>query len=525
MRPWWILALGLSACSPPAEPRPPTPRPAADPIALPSWCTAVERASGGLGDFRCMNVPNYLVTGFFGPAHNPERSDFENACFGGNTDAASRLRLSVRPAASLSLEYRAVQRLGAGGQLDLGFLGPWAPRLGAQRTTAKTACVRVELQDAEIRVLPSVAEILRQQYAESAAESELHRSLEACIDTFCDPQGEALSYTAKVLAATVVIIVNADELEQTQVQVGVGSARFELDKKASKTGELVLRAKEKLNIAALVEPAAPAFAQAKTCELVRQSRARTETLSSLGKFCAATAAGRELAEAAKQASGIRTLLDRGGFSDSERTALMSTLGAVETLARESSKKKPGAGLCQGRRLVEAVLGSSAKDSRVHVTLVDLLAPIEHRIGDLANEHSLPCADPLWFKDLDRDGFGDPKASKRAEAQPPGYVANGLDCYDQNPEAHPGQDRYFAQHRGDKSFDYDCDGRDSKKDDVVSEGCRSSTTLGIVTKCWADVGWQSKTPECGQQGKWLASCDEGTLSCSPAEEPRRVQECR
>ncbi|MEM4326219.1 MAG: hypothetical protein QXU40_02870, partial [Candidatus Pacearchaeota archaeon] len=33
---------------------------------------------------------------------------------------------------------------------------------------------------------------------------------------------------------------------------------------------------------------------------------------------------------------------------------------------------------------------------------------------------------------------------------------GTDCYDRNASAHPGQTRYFQYHRGDNSFDYDCD---------------------------------------------------------------------
>ena len=521
------LALALHACAPAAGPTasPSTTETAADSVSLPSWCTAIEAAAGDMGSFRCLNVPNFLVTGFFGPDRNPERSDFENACFGGNADAASRLRLSVRPAAALSFDYEAVQKTGVGGKIDLAFLGPWAPRLAAKNAKVDTARISVRLEDAELRVLPSVAEILRQQYVETAEGSELRRSLEACIDTFCDKSGAALSYTAKVLAATVVVTVSAKQLSQDQLDVGVGAARFGLDKKRSKTGKLVLRAAEKLNVAALLEPAAPAFAQAKTCQLVSQTRARKQALHSLSDFSLATVGGRDLKSAAEQATKIRALVGKGGFSDAERGALLSSLDAVEGLAKEQNKKKPSAKLCQSRKLVESVLGSSAKDSKVHALLADLLSPVERRIGELANKFALPCADPKWFKDLDRDGYGDPKAAKRSETQPPGYVANGLDCYDQNPEAHPGQEHYFSQHRGDKKFDYDCDGRSTKKDSVVTEGCRSITTLGIVTKCWADVGWQGQVPECGAQGKWLSACEEGTLSCSRSEEPRRVQACR
>jgi hypothetical protein len=36
---------------------------------------------------------------------------------------------------------------------------------------------------------------------------------------------------------------------------------------------------------------------------------------------------------------------------------------------------------------------------------------------------------VWYRDFDRDGFGDPRNSRKAISQPAGFVANSLDCND------------------------------------------------------------------------------------------------
>ena len=43
----------------------------------------------------------------------------------------------------------------------------------------------------------------------------------------------------------------------------------------------------------------------------------------------------------------------------------------------------------------------------------------------------------WFADLDMDGFGNPLLSLHANDSIPGYVSNGLDCNDSDPNAFPG----------------------------------------------------------------------------------------
>ena len=132
-----------------------------------------------------------------------------------------RLKLAVRPAGQLRFSYQAERRVGADGSLDLGFLGPWAPRLHAESARSDTVSLNIELVDAEIRVLSSVAEILGQEYqkyvmgrdaAPDGADKTAISALESCLGSLCNGSSSEppLVYTAKVLAAIPVIVVTAD---------------------------------------------------------------------------------------------------------------------------------------------------------------------------------------------------------------------------------------------------------------------------------------------------------------------------
>ena len=48
---------------------------------------------------------------------------------------------------------------------------------------------------------------------------------------------------------------------------------------------------------------------------------------------------------------------------------------------------------------------------------------------------------LWYEDADSDGFGNPNVTEEAASAPPGYVADGTDCDDQDPDEFPGQNWY------------------------------------------------------------------------------------
>lgn len=530
-----LVLLAFGACARPDPPHVPA-TPSAPPSApsLPSWCASVHAALGHGADtasFECLSVPNFLVTGFYGTDKNPERSDFINGCFAGDAKRASRVRMSVRPAGDMAFSYRAVRKLAAGGTLDLGFLGPWAPKLGATGSSGQRVEVKVTLGDAEIRVLSSVAEILGQQYETAEQKPATQKALETCITSLCDPDAREgkLVYTAKVLAAVPVISVRF--LDKRAAGAGLslmkGVAGFKIKQSQSDSTRFEIQSKQKLNIAALLEKARPAFESAGTCRKVKAARTRRTTIASLRELGLQTAAGRELDKVPAGADKLRSVVAQsdGAFSSSEQSALLKALEAFDGASGELVAKKPGRQVCETRSLLESLLSDAKQDNRLHSVLADVAEPLQRRLTDLANDRALPCAEPAWYIDRDHDGYGDRRVMKRATHQPPGYVANSLDCYDSNPEAHPGQTRYFAQHRGDGSFDYDCDGKQTRKDEVVSEGCKELTTLGYPTHCWADEGWQKSAPACGHRGRWVASCEVSGFSCSLSRRDRKQQLCR
>ena len=264
-----------------------------------------------------------------------------------------------------------------------------------------------------------------------------------------------------------------------------------------------------------------------TCTRVRASRTRHEVLTGLREIGLRCLAGRAVDEVPKLATPLRksTEQTQASFTANEQSAILRSIEAIEGTARQLALDNPTNSLCAVRSLAESVLAGPSEDNQVHGVIVDVIEPLHQRLSELANSHSLPCAEPVWFRDLDRDGYGDKRSPLRSSKQPPGYVANALDCYDENPEAKPGQTRFFSLHRGDGSFDYDCDSKPSRRDEIVSGGCREMTMLGYPTKCWADTGWVGAVPDCGQRGRWLSSCEVHVLSCSSSQEARPVQECR
>ena len=126
--------------------------------------------------------------------------------------------------------------------------------------------------------------------------------------------------------------------------------------------------------------------------------------------------------------------------------------------------------------------------------------------------------PTWYADKDGDGFGNPDVSKKWISQPVGFVRNANDCYDNNEKAKPGAERYFGRHRGDGSFDYNCDGTSTKAQSATGS-CSGGT---------ANQGWNGGVPACGQTGRWLDDCDRRLRSLrlvTVRETSPRLQKCR
>ena len=123
----------------------------------------------------------------------------------------------------------------------------------------------------------------------------------------------------------------------------------------------------------------------------------------------------------------------------------------------------------------------------------------------------------YYRDADGDNYGDPKVTTQACLPPKGYVSNNTDCYDKNKNARPGQFGFFTAHRGDGSFDYNCDGKASTR----------FSTVGSCNGCTSPVikqGFDKSVPPCGQTGKWITSCRFDMGKCYP-NTAGKVQECR
>lgn len=110
----------------------------------------------------------------------------------------------------------------------------------------------------------------------------------------------------------------------------------------------------------------------------------------------------------------------------------------------------------------------------------------------------PC--PIYYLDEDDDNFGSVTDSvQTCDGQPPGHVTNDLDCYDSNADARPDQEQHFTTHRGDGSFDYNCD--DEETISVTTKGaCSLNEDVCDLTQ-----GWESTPPNCGSTGTRIDAC--------------------
>ena len=97
-----------------------------------------------------------------------------------------------------------------------------------------------------------------------------------------------------------------------------------------------------------------------------------------------------------------------------------------------------------------------------------------------------------YNDQDGDGYGNSGSSTKRDSCQTGEVQNDSDCYDQNGEANPDQKSFFADDRGDGSFDYNCDGT-AEKQSVPTGSCSGvdCSTNSCNASCQDyDSGWPS-----------------------------------
>jgi len=108
-------------------------------------------------------------------------------------------------------------------------------------------------------------------------------------------------------------------------------------------------------------------------------------------------------------------------------------------------------------------------------------------------------------DADGDNFG--TASSICACGPDGnYRATEfeLDCYDGNIDANPDQTSFFFDHRGDFSWDYDCDNSEEKIDGRTNEWECELCGFLDTDCCWSS-GWVGSAPDCGDVGEYNTGC--------------------
>ena len=128
--------------------------------------------------------------------------------------------------------------------------------------------------------------------------------------------------------------------------------------------------------------------------------------------------------------------------------------------------------------------------------------IDNNCNDQVDEEGATGCDDYW-PDEDGDGYGDETRSSRCYCDPTEEytVTNDDDCYDGNSLANPAQSAYYETHRGDYSYDYNCDGSESKETEQAF-----SCNYDILS-CNDTAGWSSSGgPSCGSSATWYSGCE-------------------
>ncbi|MGB0591482.1 MAG: putative metal-binding motif-containing protein [Myxococcota bacterium] len=106
-----------------------------------------------------------------------------------------------------------------------------------------------------------------------------------------------------------------------------------------------------------------------------------------------------------------------------------------------------------------------------------------------------------YQDGDGDNYGSGLPSCRCDTSGGWTATTPGDCYEDNAQAKPGQTSYFSSDRGDGSYDYNCDGQETKEGSLTTAGnCAFFSDV-----CSANNGWAGGPPACGQTGTWQSGC--------------------
>ena len=127
-------------------------------------------------------------------------------------------------------------------------------------------------------------------------------------------------------------------------------------------------------------------------------------------------------------------------------------------------------------------------------------------GSADEENASSCS--YYYYDYDGDGYGSSSVAGKCLCSKSSYYtsAYNTDCYDYNTSANPAATSYSTSSRGDGSFDYNCDGSQSKYW-TSSGGC------GSWPGCSATTGWASSVASCGSSASYVTSCSLDWFNCA------------
>lgn len=177
--------------------------------------------------------------------------------------------------------------------------------------------------------------------------------------------------------------------------------------------------------------------------------------------------------------------------------------------------------------VPSVPPRDAAMGEADATPVDAAAPVSEPDAAVvvpdANVTPEPEPCPSYWRDADGDGFGAPGTAITSCTVPDGYVSNESDCYDLNWSAKPGSTGPFVDHRGDGSWDYNCDGVEtifrtklavcpefSEEDHACPPNSfwspGFSCDFDTMSEAWIETmkGWAKVVPGCGEKGTYGAN---------------------
>ena len=129
----------------------------------------------------------------------------------------------------------------------------------------------------------------------------------------------------------------------------------------------------------------------------------------------------------------------------------------------------------------------------------------------------------YYYDYDGDGYGSKTVTGKCMCAASGYYDSryNTDCYDSNSSANPAATSYYSVSRGDGSYDYNCDGSQSKYygSKYSCDDFWSTDPCGVN-----NTGWLSSVPSCGSSSTYVTDCDIDWFSCTNTT-TTRTQSCR